>query len=150
MATKKADKVKDKKKSKADKPVSEPKVKKEKAPKTEAAFTIADVWAVGKEVVSQIRPLVDEFASKASELQKTADADPKTYRDHIVAIKFLNRRADRVGLSLAELEAGMKERKPRVPKAPKAPKAKKEKVAKVEEPDEDEFDEDEDEDEDLN
>ena len=146
MATATAEKPKAKAKTTKATTEKAPVEKKEKAPKVEPKFTVAEVWEVGKEAVASIRPMVSEFEAAVAALQKQADEDPKTYRDHQTAIKYLTRRGERMNLSLTELENGLKERKPRAPKAEKTTKTTKKETAPVEPDDDDDFDEDEDDD----
>ena len=124
---------------KAAEPKAEAKVeKKEKAPKATPDFTVADVWNLGKEFQSSVRSSINDYSAAVEEMNSKAVDDPKTYRDHITAIKFQQRRVDRITLSLDELENGMKERKPREAKPKDAAKSKAKKKAEAEAEDEDE------------
>lgn len=151
MATATAQKPKVKSAKTSTKAEKAPVEKKERAPKAEPNFSVADVWAVGKQAVASIRPSIKEFESRVADLQKQADADPKTYRDHMTALKYLTRRSERMNLSLTELETGLKERKPRAVKAEKPAKPAKSEAppADAEDEDDDDFDDEEEDDDEL-
>lgn len=145
MATKTAEKPTVKKTAKpaAEKPKAEPK---KREPKAEPKFSVEDVWQAGKDYASVSRSALKDFASTVNDFQTQVDADPRTYRDHATAVKYLQRRAERIELSLTELETGLKERKkPERKPRPEKPATTRKTKAKVEEP-EDVEDEDEDED----
>lgn len=153
MAAKTAEKpkvAKEKATAKTPAPAKEPKPR---AVKTEPKFPVSEIWAAGKEYASVAKSALKDFDAKITHLEKQVEEDPKAYRDHITPLKFERRRVERITLSLEELEAGLKERKPREPKPkdetakPKATRAKAKKVEEPEEEDEEEEDEDEEEDE---
>jgi hypothetical protein len=135
------------KKAKAPAKEAKPAPKKERAAKSEPEFSVADVWSVGRDFSKSTRSSLDDFASQVKDMSEKAEADPKTYRDHLTAIKFNERRVERITMSLDELDRGLKERKERVAK-PKAETPAKKAKAKEPEPDEEEEDDEEDEEED--
>lgn len=114
-------------------------VAKEVKPKVEPKFTVSELWALGKDFSASARSGLNDFKEGIEARLKDIEADPKTYRDHVTAAKFLLRRAERVELSLDELNTGLKERAPRAekPASEKKPRAKKE-TPVVDEDDEDE------------
>lgn len=135
-------------KPKAEKPKAEPKPKVEKAPKVEPEFTSAEVMGVAKEYAASARDSITEFGDQIKGYSDKANADPKTYRDAITTIKYVERRVERLTLSLDELEAGLKVRKVREPKPRPEGAAKRGRPKKVKEEtpaevdDEDTLDED--------
>jgi len=122
--------------------VKEPVEKKERAPKVEPKFSVEDLWDTGRDFAKAASTGLKDFKEALAERMVEIEADPKTYRDHVAAAKYLVRRADRMLLSLAELEQGLKERKPRDPKPVTERKTRAPKAAEVE-PDEDEEEDDE-------
>ena len=96
---------------------------KTKAEKTVAVFTVADVSAASKEFSGEATRVLEGFKNMVSGWLAKCEADPRAYRDHVTAVKFADRRIERISLSLSELAAGLKERTPRPPKAEKTEEA---------------------------
>jgi len=133
--------------------VEETPAKAARAVKSTPDFTVDEVWDLGRAFSKDARKALTTLNEGVTEYAEKANADEKTYRDHITPIKYVQRRVDRISLSLDELDAGIKARKPReakpktvadeAPAKTKVAKPAKGKAPKVEE------DDDEDEDDDL-
>jgi hypothetical protein len=115
---------------------AEPKPKEQKKPD----FTVEELRETGKKFAETMRLSLNEFKAYATGKVETVEADTKVYRDHITMAKFLLRRAERIELSLDELEAEPKERSPR------GTRKAAEVVDTADEADDEDEDEDEDED----
>lgn len=118
-------------KTKAEEPVDEEEAEAKSSKKSKATpdFDSVQVMTLAKDYAETAKAGLDEFGVKIKDMLTKAEADPKTYRDVITTVKFVERRVERMGLSITELTAGLKERAPRAEK-PEAP-AKAEKPAKA-------------------
>ena len=73
-------------------------------------FTVEELRETGKKFAETMRLALNEFKAYATGKVEIVEADTKVYRDHVTMAKFLLRRAERIELSLDELEAEPKER----------------------------------------
>src|SRR5574337_828466 len=141
MATKATEKAKVKRpvKETAEKTKPEPK---KREPRAEPKFSVEEVWETGRSYASVARSALSDYAAEVKNFQDQIDADPRAYRDHATAVKFQQRRVDRITLSLQELEQGLKERK-KPERKPRAEKPVRKTKPKAEEPETEEVEDEE-------